>query len=228
MNTILIIEDEESVRELLRIYLEKEGFAVEMAADGEEGLAKIRRTSPDLIILDIMLPQKDGFEVCREVRQKSATPIIMLTARGEELDRVLGLELGADDYIPKPFSPREVVARVKAVLRRTSFSPPETRKVIKGTNFQINYPARKVEINQEEINLTPKEFELLWFLVNHPYQVFTRDQLLEQIWEYDFGGDTRTVDTHIKRLREKLSRSSLSSEIKTVWGYGYKFDPNQP
>ncbi|MDI3543615.1 MAG: two-component system, OmpR family, response regulator ResD [Candidatus Atribacteria bacterium] len=224
MASILVVEDEESVRELLRLYLEKEGFKVELAADGEEALDKMSRASPDLILLDLMLPKKDGWEVCREIRKTSYVPIIMLTARGEEFDKVLGLELGADDYIAKPFSPREVVARIKAVLRRANASLGGGR-MWETLGLRIDYEAKKVEIKEKEINLTPKEFELLWFLVNHPQRVYTREQLLEYVWGYDFLGDARTVDTHIKRLREKLSEGGISSSIKTVWGYGYKFEP---
>ncbi|MBP9015033.1 MAG: response regulator transcription factor [Candidatus Atribacteria bacterium] len=224
MANILVVEDEESVRELLRLYLEKEGFKVELASDGEEALEKMSRISPDLVLLDLMLPKKDGWEVCREIRKTSHVPIIMLTARGEEFDKVLGLELGADDYIAKPFSPREVVARIKAVLRRANTSLGGGRSW-EALGLRIDYEAKKVEIEGKEINLTPKEFELLWFLVNHPRRVYTREQLLEYVWGYDFVGDARTVDTHIKRLREKLTEGKVSSSIKTVWGYGYKFEP---
>ncbi|HOA98593.1 MAG TPA: response regulator transcription factor [Candidatus Atribacteria bacterium] len=226
MAIILVVEDEESVRELLRLYLEKEGFQVELASDGEEALKKMSRISPDLVLLDLMLPKKDGWEVCREIRKTSYVPIIMLTARGEEFDKVLGLELGADDYVAKPFSPRELVARIKAVLRRFNASSGGG-KTWEALGLRIDYEAKKVEIKGKEINLTPKEFELLWFLVNHPQRVYTREQLLEYVWGYDFAGDARTVDTHIKRLREKLSEGGISSSIKTVWGYGYKFEPER-
>lgn len=225
MANILVVEDEESVRELLRLYLEKEGFKVELASDGEEALDKMSRTSPDLVLLDLMLPKKDGWEVCREIRKTSYVPIIMLTARGEEFDKVLGLELGADDYIAKPFSPREVVARIKAVLRRANSISLSRGRIWETLGLKIDYEAKKVEVKGREINLTPKEFELLWFLVNHPRRVYTREQLLEHVWGYDFAGDTRTVDTHIKRLREKLTEGGIASSIKTVWGYGYKFEP---
>ncbi|HPZ81258.1 MAG TPA: response regulator transcription factor [Candidatus Atribacteria bacterium] len=225
MANILVVEDEESVRELLRLYLEKEGFKVELASDGEEALDKMSRTSPDLVLLDLMLPKKDGWEVCREIRKTSYVPIIMLTARGEEFDKVLGLELGADDYIAKPFSPREVVARIKAVLRRANSTSLSRGRIWETLGLKIDYEAKKVEAKGREINLTPKEFELLWFLVNHPRRVYTREQLLEYVWGYDFAGDTRTVDTHIKRLREKLTEGGIASSIKTVWGYGYKFEP---
>ena len=225
MANILVVEDEESVRELLRLYLEKEGFKVELASDGEEALDKMSRTSPDLVLLDLMLPKKDGWEVCREIRKTSYVPIIMLTARGEEFDKVLGLELGADDYIAKPFSPREVVARIKAVLRRANATSLSGGRIWETLGLKIDYEAKKVEVEGREINLTPKEFELLWFLVNHPRRVYTREQLLEYVWGYDFVGDARTVDTHIKRLREKLTEGGISSSIKTVWGYGYKFEP---
>ncbi|WP_125185589.1 response regulator transcription factor [Desulfofundulus salinus] len=223
--TILVVEDEEPVRDLLRLYLEKEGFRVTTAEDGEEALIKFSGSHPDLILLDIMLPKMDGWAVCKEIRKQHATPIIMLTARGEELDRVLGLEIGADDYITKPFSPREMVARVKAVLRRVNQA--EERKnaqVITWPGLVIDNNAKNVEMNGRVVPMPPKEFDLLWFLARHPGQVWTREQLLQQIWEYDYLGDPRTVDTHIKRLREKLSAHTGRRYIKTVWGRGYKFE----
>ncbi|MBO8128338.1 MAG: response regulator transcription factor [Peptococcaceae bacterium] len=220
---ILIVDDEEAIRELVGMYLQKEGFTVINAADGEEALAKTRETGPDLIILDIMLPKKDGWDVCREIRRTHTTPIIMLTAKDAEYDRILGLELGADDYLVKPFSPRELVARVKAVLRRTQ-SGPGSDEILSYPELTINRAAMTVELNQQPVNLTPKEFELLWFLASHPGRVFSRDQLLSRVWNYDYFGDPRTVDTHIKRLREKLRTPTGTGYIKTVWGRGYKFE----
>lgn len=223
--TILVVEDEEPVRELLRLYLEKEGFQVEIAVDGEEAMLKFSGSRPDLILLDIMLPKVDGWAVCREIRKQSSTPIIMLTARGEELDRVLGLEMGADDYITKPFSPREMVARVKAVLRRVQQTGVrKNAEVITLPGLVIDNSAKQVEMNGKVVPTPPKEFDLLWFFACNPGQVFTREQLLQQIWEYDYMGDPRTVDTHIKRLREKLSANTGRRYIKTVWGRGYKFE----
>jgi len=225
MGTILVVEDEEPVRGLIRLYLEKEGFRVVTAVDGEEALHKVTGSCPDLILLDIMLPKMDGLAVCREIRKQNSVPIIMLTARGEEFDRVLGLEMGADDYITKPFSPREMVARVKAVLRRVNLT--EERKntqVIAWPGLVIDNSAKQVEMNGQVVPMPPKEFDLLWFFARHPGQVFTREQLLRQVWEYDYLGDPRTVDTHVKRLREKLSAHTGRRYIKTVWGRGYKFE----
>lgn len=227
MSTILVVEDEESVRELVRMYLENEGFRVETASDGEEALNKVKANTPDLIILDIMLPKFDGWTVCREVKKTSNVPIIMLSARTEEFDRVLGLELGADDYIPKPFSPREMVARVRAVLRRTSASPEATGRVITYRDLTIDRDANRVVVRDKEVAMTPREFELLWFLACHPGRVYSREQLLEEVWGYEYLGDGRTVDTHIKRLREKLHADGEVTYIKTVWGRGYKFEASE-
>lgn len=224
MSTILVVEDEESVRELVRMYLENEGFRVETASDGEEALNKVKAKTPDLIVLDIMLPKFDGWTVCKEVKKISSVPIIMLSARAEEFDRVLGLELGADDYIPKPFSPREMVARVRAVLRRTGSNPEAGGRVITYLDLTIDHDASRVVIGDKEVAMTPKEFELLWFLACHPGRVYSREQLLEEVWGYEYLGDARTVDTHIKRLREKLHANDEATYIKTVWGRGYKFE----
>lgn len=224
MSSILVVDDEKAVCDLLKMYLEKEGFEVMVAHDGEEALKKVEHNHPSLILLDLMLPKKDGWTVCREIRKISDVPIIMLTARGEEFDRILGLELGADDYIAKPFSPREVVARVKAVLRRTQMQGGEKTKHLDYGCLFIDYEARMVKVNGKEVTLTPKEFELLWFLARNPSRAYTREKLLELIWDYDFAGDSRTVDTHIKRLREKLEEAGAPPCIKTVWGYGYKFE----
>lgn len=224
MSSILVVDDEKAVCDLLKMYLEKEGFEVMVAHDGEEALKKVEHNHPSLILLDLMLPKKDGWTVCREIRKISDVPIIMLTARGEEFDRILGLELGADDYIAKPFSPREVVARVKAVLRRAQMQGGEKTKHLDYGCLFIDYEARMVKVNGKEVTLTPKEFELLWFLARNPSRAYTREKLLELIWDYDFAGDSRTVDTHIKRLREKLEEAGAPPCIKTVWGYGYKFE----
>ncbi len=223
---VLIVDDEENIREVLKLYLTKEGYQVETAVDGEEALAKIRDVNPQLIVLDLMLPKKDGWEVCREVRKESSIPIIMLTAKGEEMDRVLGLELGADDYLSKPFSPRELVARIRAVLRRTGSAANSTAEVPEILTFpglMINYTSHKVLVNSREVEFTRKEFELLWFLARNEKRLFTREQLLENVWGYEYAGDTRTLNTHIQRIREKLGEP-CSRYIITVWGIGYKFE----
>ncbi|MCF8012063.1 MAG: response regulator transcription factor [Clostridiales bacterium] len=222
---ILVIEDEESVQQLVKLYLEKEGFAVISAFDGEEGMEKAQKDTPDLILLDIMLPGMDGRDVCREIRKNMDVSIIMLTAKGDEYDRVLGLEIGADDYISKPFSPREMVARVKAVLRRVV--KKDNSRLLEYGNLQINSWSRQVFINNEPAEMPPKEFDLLWFLASNPERAYSREQLLFNIWGYTYLGDPRTVDTHIKRLREKLSQVQCSCHIKTVWGYGYKFEVSE-
>jgi two-component system response regulator ResD len=223
---ILVVDDEEPIRELVRLYLEKEGFSVAMAADGEEAVQKARTLKPQLIILDIMLPRLDGWDVCREVRRFADIPIIMLTAKGEEFDKVLGLELGADDYLTKPFSPRELVARVKAILRRAApEEPADADEKIVLPGLVINHSSREVTVNGREVLLTPKEFDLIWFLAKHPGKVFTREQLLTAVWGYDYYGDLRTVDTHIKRLREKVEKNGDASyHVRTIWGVGYKFE----
>lgn len=221
---VLVVEDEELVQELVRLYLENDGFRVVTAGDGREALDKFRSETPDLILLDIMLPTVDGWTVCKEIRKASSTPIIMLTAKGEEMDRVLGLELGADDYIAKPFSPREMVARVKAVLRRTLQEGPPDRSTINYPCVSIEFKARRVTANGQELQMSPKEFDLLWFLAGHHDRVYSREQLLENVWGYSYLGDPRTVDTHIKRLREKLGPDSGPRCIKTIWSKGYKFE----
>ncbi|HHY92444.1 MAG TPA: response regulator transcription factor [Firmicutes bacterium] len=226
LTTILVVEDEEPVCDLVRVYLEKEAFTVEVAHDGREALAKVEQGRYDLILLDIMLPEVDGWAICKEVRKTSSTPIIMLTAKSEEFDRILGLELGADDYISKPFSPREMVARVKAVLRRAQGADTMRREVLNYPQLMLDKAANRVEVAGQEVQLTPREFELLWFLASRPERVFTREQLLESVWGYQYLGDARTVDTHVRRLREKLRPAGISY-IKTIWGKGYKFEVNQ-
>ncbi|NLM51479.1 MAG: response regulator transcription factor [Firmicutes bacterium] len=222
---ILIVDDEEHICELVRLYLEQEGFTTEVAFDGEEAVQKAKMLNPLLIILDIMLPKVNGWDVCRQLRKFMDVPIIMLTAKGEEFDKVLGLELGADDYITKPFSPRELVARVKAILRRTTMEEHlPSEEVIQLPHLTINRSSREVVVAGQEVSLTPKEFDLLWFLAKNPGKVFTREQLLAAVWGYDYYGDLRTVDTHIKRLREKVERKQQKQLLKTVWGVGYKLE----
>ncbi|MDI3534116.1 MAG: two-component system, OmpR family, response regulator ResD [Thermosediminibacterales bacterium] len=219
---ILVVDDEEKILELVRLYLEKNGFKVFTANNGEEALKKVKEISPKLIILDIMLPKIDGLKVCQEIRKNYSIPIILLTAKGEEIDRVLGLEMGADDYVCKPFSPRELVARVKAILRRLDSSVSDS-KSLSYDGLNIDYDFRKVTVGGKEIKLSPKEFELLWFLAKNPGRVYSREQLLENVWGYVYLGDPRTVDTHVKRLRMKLEKDG-NQFIKTVWGVGYKFE----
>ncbi len=221
---ILICDDEPIVHESLRIYFEAEGYEVVDAFDGEEGLRKAD-SSINLMILDIMMPKKSGIEVCREIRKESTMPIVMLTAKGEEIDRILGLELGADDYIVKPFSPREVVARVKAILRRVEVkTQTKDPNIISYNGLTIDLNSYSVTLRGEHVICTPKEIEILYMLASNPGQVFTRDTLLSRVWGYDFAGETRTVDTHIKRLRAKLDSEGLGWSIKTIYGVGYKFE----
>lgn len=227
MDSLLVVDDEEAVLELVRMYLENEGFLVEVARDGRQALEKVRAGNVRLVLLDLMLPGLDGWAVCREIRTFSNLPVIMLTAKGEEFDRVLGLELGADDYVAKPFSPRELVARVKAVLRRTESGGAGRSQVLIYPELVIDYRANRVEVSGREVALAPKEFELLWFLASRPRRVFTRDELLEKVWDYSYTGDGRTVDTHVRRLREKLKTDGGRSYLKTVWGKGYKFEVSQ-
>lgn len=224
--TVLIADDEAQIREILSLYFKKEGFKVIEAADGAEALVQVQAGKPDIILLDIMMPVLDGLEVCKQVRKISDVPIIMLTAKDSDDDRILGLEIGADDYISKPFNTREVVARVKAVLRRTSQSISSSNKqVLEYPNLMINLSEYRVVAFGREITFTAKEMELLWCLASNPGIVFSRNQLLEKIWGYTYYGDSRTVDTHIKRVRHKLDIPPDSSwDIMTVWGVGYKFE----
>lgn len=222
---ILVVDDDANISELICLYLNKEGFETAQAANGKEAMSLIPRFSPDLVLLDIMMPEMDGYETCREIRKNSTLPVIFLTAKGETFDKVLGLELGADDYIVKPFDNKEMVARCKALLRRTEVKETNVKKltfpglIINQSNYSVTY-------NDKEIEMPPKELELLFFLASHPNQVFTREQLLNQIWGYEYYGDTRTVDVHIKRIREKLENEENKEPwaIKTVWGVGYKFE----
>lgn len=226
---ILIVDDEQKIRNVVRMYLEKEGFKAKEAANGQEALELINTEQWELIILDIMMPDMDGWTVCKEVRKNYNIPIIMLTARDDEVDRVLGLELGADDYVVKPFSPRELVARAKAVLRRSqaahSAEQPANLNKIEYPELSIDPESRLVLVNDQQISLTPKEYDLLYQFAKSPKRIFTREELLETIWGFDYMGDTRTVDTHVNRLRDKLSKASgEKSFIATVWGVGYKFE----
>ena len=220
---ILIADDDQIVHESLGIYLKAEGFETVDVFDGE---AALQNLSPDVVlcVLDIMMPKMTGIKVCREIRKTSQLPILMLTAKGEEIDRIVGLELGADDYIVKPFSPREVVARIKAVLRRTSEQPKSDSSVITYNGLTIDLKSYTVTLRGEPVICTPKEIEILHMLAANPGQVFTREQLLSKVWGYDFAGETRTVDTHIKRIRAKLDSTGLGWSIKTIYGVGYKFE----
>jgi two-component system response regulator ResD len=221
---VLVVDDEESVRELIELYLKKEGFEVIHAREGKQALRLNGEHHPDLIILDLMLPELDGWEVCRQIRSTSKVPIIMLTARTEEVDRIVGLELGADDYVVKPFSPRELVARVKAILRRGS-SAAEESEVLSFPGLRVDRIQHRVEVDGDEVHLTPTEFRLLWCLASRPARVFSRAELLDRIWGYDSESDARTVDVHIKRLRQKTrAADSKQFSITTVWGLGYKFE----
>ena len=225
---ILVVDDDVNICDILRMYLEREGYEVKVAYDGEAGVQQFREFDPDLVLLDIMLPKKDGWQVCREIREISPKPIIMITAKGEVFDKVLGLELGADDYIMKPFDSKEMVARVKAVLRRYQPSKSEkpataSIKMVSYTDLEVNLSNYSVMYMGENIDMPPKELELLYFLASSPNQVFTREQLLDNIWGYEYIGDTRTVDVHVKRLREKI-KDHEGWGITTVWGIGYKFE----
>ncbi|MBQ2691347.1 MAG: response regulator transcription factor [Clostridia bacterium] len=220
--TILIIEDDSNIRELLRLYLEQEGYKIETAQDGLEGLRVFKRIHPDLILLDLMMPVMDGTQVIKEVRSVSKVPVIMLTAKGETFDKVAGLDLGADDYVTKPFETRELIARIRAVLRR--YGDEESPRKLEFDNLIIDKESYTITVKGEKMEIPPKEIELLYFLASSPNRVFTRAQLLDDVWGFDYFGDTRTVDVHIKRLREKLQDVSPKWEIKTVWGVGYKFE----
>lgn len=226
---ILVVDDEERIRRLVRMYLERSGFRVDEAEDGNQALEMALSNPYSLVILDLMLPGLDGRDVCNQVRQSSNVPIIMLTAAGDETERVHGFELGADDYVVKPFSPRELVMRVKALLKRAGepdLQKPDLQQVMTFRDLVIHLDARRVEVGDQEISLTPKEFDLLVYMAQRPDKVFSREELLRDVWNYQFYGDQRTVDTHIKRLREKLGQASerVSTYIGTVWGVGYKFE----
>ena len=218
---ILIVEDDGNIRELLRLYLEREGYEITEASNGEEGVEQWRKVNPDMILLDVMMPIMDGWQVCKIIREESKVPIIILTAKGETFDKVNGLEMGADDYIVKPLEMREVVARVRAVFRR--FAPEESGK-ISFDKLTVDKQAYDLIVDGKQVDAPPKEIELLYFLASSPNRVFTRAQLLDDVWGFDYFGDTRTVDVHVKRLREKLEGVSDKWELKTVWGVGYKFE----
>ncbi len=226
MNTkhkALVIDDDVNICELIRLYLEKEGYGVVSAYNGLKALEVFKEYTPDIVILDIMLPGIDGWQVCREIRKISSIPIIMLTAKGETFDKVLGLELGADDYMVKPFDPKELVARVKAVLRRYEHKDMDMQEIVY-PNLVVNKSNYTVKVAGKNVELPPKELELLFFLASNPNKVFTREQLLEHVWDFDFYGDSRTVDVHVKRLREKIETDQQKWQLKTVWGVGYKFE----
>lgn len=222
---ILLVDDDPNISRLVQLYLEKEGFEVKTADRGDDALALFRKLPPDLMLLDVMLPGMDGWQVLKAVRKSSSIPIIMLTAKDETFDKVLGLELGADDYITKPFDTKELVARVKAVLRRTQGSEEEKSDTLAFPGLTVSLSQYEVSYQGEKVEMPPKELEVLYFLASHQNQVFTREQLLEQVWGFDFYGDSRTVDVHIKRLREKLPDCEKHGWcIRTVWGVGYKFE----
>lgn len=222
---ILIVDDDENICELLRLYLEKDGFDTIVANDGEQAVEYAAKYSPDLILLDIMLPKLDGWQVCREIRKTDDTPIIMLTAKGETFDKILGLELGADDYVSKPFDTKEVIARIKAVLRRSHEKDKASQiNEVRYDKLRINLTNYELEVNCVKIDTPPKELELIYHLASNPNRVYTRDQLLDEVWGFDYYGDSRTVDVHVKRLREKLENVSDEWSLKTVWGVGYKFE----
>ncbi|HKM32940.1 MAG TPA: response regulator transcription factor [Oscillospiraceae bacterium] len=228
LGKILVVDDDKNICELLRLYLEKEGYNVILSNDGEEAVVKFTALKPDLVLLDIMLPGLDGWQVCREIRKKSNVPIIMLTAKGETFDKVLGLELGADDYVVKPFDTKEIVARIKAVLRRIGQNSGNNEvKEVKYDGLVVNMTRYELKVNDKAIDTPPKELELLFHLASNPNRVYTRDQLLDEVWGFEYYGDSRTIDVHVKRLREKLEGVSDKWSLKTVWGVGYKFEVNE-
>ena len=227
---ILIVDDDVNIAELISLYLNKECYDTQIAYDGEEALETFESFAPNLVLLDLMLPGMDGYQVCRELRSKSQVPIIMLSAKGETFDKVLGLELGADDYMVKPFDAKEVVARIKAVLRRcqtTSAAAESTEGVIEFDNLRLDMNSYELRVKGKVVEAPPKELELLNCLASHPNRVYTRDQLLDEVWGFEYYGDSRTIDVHVKRLREKLAGASDKWELKTVWGVGYKFEVRQ-
>ena len=220
---ILVVEDDRNISDLIQMYLVKEGFEVRIAYDGGKAIAEFQKSVPDLILLDIMLPVMDGWAVCAKIRETSKVPIIMLTAKSEVFDRIQGLEMGADDYIVKPFEMKELLARINAVLRRTEI-PVDTSKILRFDKLIINLDAYELTVDGKKIDTPPKELELLYHLAATPNRVYTRNQLLDEVWGFDYFGDSRTVDVHIKRLREKIENVSDQWALKTVWGVGYKFE----
>ena len=222
---ILVVDDDNNISELLKVYFTNEGYEVKTASDGVEGISYFKMYEPDIVLLDIMLPKKDGWQVCREIREMSSKPIIMITAKGEVFDKVLGLELGADDFLVKPFDMKELSARVKAVLRRyQAHANPDDDEVVKFENIEISRQKYELKLKGKSVDIPPKELELLYFLASNYNRVFTRDQLLDKVWGFDYLGDSRTVDVHVKRLREKLEGASDKWLLKTGWGVGYKFE----
>ena len=223
-NRVLVVDDEDHILELARLYLSREGYQIETVADGSQALARFGQVKPDLVVLDIMLPNLDGLTICKEIRKQSQVPIIMLTARDEVTDKVVGLELGADDYLTKPFHPQELVARAKALVRRARLEPDQPRLVRAG-RLEVDLERHEVRFGEGRVQLRPKEFDLLALLARHPGRVFQRSELLDLVWGYDFPGYTRTVDVHVQQLREKLAQGGVSNPtIQTVWGVGYKLD----
>ena len=227
--SVLIVEDDRNIAELLQMYLEKEGYAVTVAADGGQGLTKFRAIQPDLVLLDVMMPVMDGWSVCKSIRSESQTPVIMLTAKGETDDKVMGLKTGADDYITKPFEMKEVLARIEAVLRRSAGITAERKpRRLEFDRLSIDMDAFELVVDGKKVEAPPKEMEMLFYLASTPNRVYTRNQLLDEVWGFDYFGDSRTVDVHVKRLREKLEGISQEWSLKTVWGVGYKFEVDQP
>ena len=235
LEKVLVVDDDPNICDVLRMYLENEGYSVILAYDGEEALVKFNALKPDIILLDInmpgtdgLLPKMDGWQVCREVRKKSSVPIIMITAKGDTFDKVLGLELGADDYIVKPFDTKEVIARIKAIARRVGNSPEESEvKEVRYDKLSVNMTRYELRVDGKVVDTPPKELELLFYLASNPNRVYTRDQLLDEVWGFEYYGDSRTIDVHIKRLREKLEGVSDKWSLKTVWGVGYKFESEE-
>ena len=221
---VMVVDDDNNICEFLRLYLEKEGYEVQICHDGQEALDQFQKFSPAMILLDVMMPKLDGWQTCREIRKSSDVPIIMITAKGETFDKVLGLELGADDYIVKPFDAKEVVARVKAVLRRSGLSDGDGVKKVEYDKLVVNLTNYELIVDGKQVDTPPKELELIYHLASNPNKVYTRDQLLDEVWGFDYCGDSRTVDVHVKRLREKLEGVSDQWSLKTVWGVGYKFE----
>ncbi len=228
LGKILVVDDDNNICELLKLYLEKEGWSVIISHDGDEAVVKFNALKPDVVLLDIMLPELDGWQVCREIRKKSNVPIIMITAKSETFDKVLGLELGADDYIVKPFDTKEVIARIKAVSRRIGQASSESEvKEVRYDKLVVNMTRYELRVDGKVMDTPPKELELLFYLASNPNRVYTRDQLLDEVWGFEYYGDSRTIDVHIKRLREKLEGVSDKWVLKTVWGVGYKFEAEE-
>lgn len=228
LEKILVVDDDPDICDALKLHLEGEGYSVIVAYDGGEALVKFNALRPDMVLLDITLPTQDGWQICREIRKKSSTPIIMVTAKGDTFDKVLGLELGADDYVVKPFDTKEIVARMKAIARRSGTAPRSARRIeVRYENLSIDMARYEMRVRGETVETPPKELELLFFLASNPNRVYTRDQLLDEVWGFEYYGDSRTIDVHIKRLREKLRGASRRWGLRTVWGVGYKFETTE-